>query len=130
MILFCVAFDALFLSNGPGDPMKCYKAVENILKVMNPSSPADIRPVFGICFGNQLLGLAAGADTYKLKYGNRGHNQPCVHLNTGRCIITTQNHGFAVDSDSLPKPNWSVLFENANDNSNEGIIHSTLPYFR
>ena len=123
-------FDALFLSNGPGDPEKCKKAVDNIKKVMKVSSSQKVMPIFGICFGNQLLGLAAGGQTYKLKYGNRGHNQPCVHLKSERCLITSQNHGFAVDSNSLPKSDWSVLFENANDKSNEGIIHNSLPYFR
>ncbi|XP_063727618.1 multifunctional protein CAD-like isoform X2 [Symsagittifera roscoffensis] len=122
-------FDALFLSNGPGDPEKCKKAVDNIKKVMKVSSSQKVMPIFGICFGNQLLGLAAGGQTYKLKYGNRGHNQPCVHLKSERCLITSQNHGFAVDSNSLPKSDWSVLFENANDKSNEGIIHNSLPYF-
>lgn len=85
-------------------------------------------PVFGICLGNQLMALAAGASTYKLKYGNRGMNQPCVDMRTTRCYITPQNHGFAVDGEHLPA-GWIPLFVNANDSTNEGITHSTLPYF-
>lgn len=83
-------------------------------------------PVFGICLGNQLLALAAGAKTYKMKYGNRGMNQPCVDMRTTRCYITPQNHGFAVDSESLPD-GWRTFFMNANDHTNEGIIHTTVP---
>jgi carbamoylphosphate synthase small subunit len=87
-----------------------------------------IIPVMGICLGNQILALAAGARTYKMKYGNRGMNQPCIDLRTMRCYITPQNHGFAVDTSSLPR-NWKPFFVNANDSSNEGIIHSHLPFF-
>ena len=87
-----------------------------------------IVPVFGICLGNQLLSLAAGAKTFKMKYGNRGQNQPAVDLRTMRCYITPQNHGFAVDNDSLPV-NWKPFFVNANDMTNEGVIHTHLPFF-
>ena len=87
-----------------------------------------IIPVMGICLGNQLLALAAGASTYKMKYGNRGMNQPAIDLRTMRCYITPQNHGFAVDERTLP-PNWKPFFVNANDSSNEGIIHTHLPFF-
>ena len=84
-------------------------------------------PIFGICLGHQLLALAAGARTYKMKFGNRGMNQPCVDLRTGRCYITAQNHGFAVDADSLPA-GWRPLYTNANDGSNEGIAHEDRPW--
>jgi carbamoylphosphate synthase large subunit/anthranilate/para-aminobenzoate synthase component II len=118
-------FDGLFLSNGPGDPTKCQKTIDNIRKVMETR---PMTPVFGICLGNQLLALAAGATTYKMKFGNRGMNQPCVDLRTTRCYITPQNHGFAVDNDSLPS-GWMPLMVNANDGSNEGIIHRMRPWF-
>ena len=120
-----IEWDGLFLSNDPGDPTMCPTTVESIKYAL---SLEPSKPIFGICLGNQLLALAAGGSTYKLKYGNRGMNQPCVDLRTGRCYITPQNHGFAVDSDSLP-PMWKPLFINANDLSNEGIIHTNKPFF-
>jgi carbamoyl-phosphate synthase/aspartate carbamoyltransferase len=120
-----IEWDGLFLSNGPGDPTMCADTIESIKYALELSPP---RPIFGICLGNQLLALAAGAKTYKLKYGNRGMNQPCVDLRTGRCYITPQNHGFAVNTDTLP-PLWKPLFINANDLTNEGIIHTTKPFF-
>ena len=83
---------------------------------------------FGICLGNQLLALAAGGDTYKLKYGHRSQNQPCKEIGTQRCYITTQNHGFAVDTNKLPK-GWHPWFENANDGTNEGIRHESGRFF-
>jgi carbamoylphosphate synthase small subunit len=95
--------------------------------VRRPSMSGHVKPIFGICMGNQLLALAAGGKTYKMQYGNRGANQPCVDMRTTRCYITPQNHGFAVDSDSLPA-GWKPLFINANDHSNEGITHDTLPF--
>ncbi|CAK9061201.1 CAD protein [Includes: Glutamine-dependent carbamoyl-phosphate synthase [Durusdinium trenchii] len=118
-------FDGLFLSNGPGDPTMCEKTVEHVRYVMKhrPSTP-----IFGICLGNQILALAAGASTYKMRFGNRGMNQPVVDLRTQRCYITAQNHGFAVDQTTLPK-NWVPLMVNANDGTNEGIIHSSRPWF-
>jgi carbamoyl-phosphate synthase small subunit len=112
-------YDALFISNGPGDPTQCAITIENIRKAMQAG-----KPILGICLGNQLLALAAGAKTYKLKYGHRGQNQPCIDSETGRCYITSQNHGFAVDEKTLPK-DWAVWFTNANDGSNEGIKHKT-----
>ncbi|XP_006819567.1 LOW QUALITY PROTEIN: multifunctional protein CAD-like [Saccoglossus kowalevskii] len=118
-------FDGLFLSNGPGDPESCSVTIENLRNILNEKNP---KPVFGICLGHQLTALAIDAKTYKLKYGNRGHNQPCIHNGTDRCYITTQNHGFAVDAKTLPS-DWSVLFTNANDLSNEGIIHNSKPFF-
>ncbi|XP_053949605.1 CAD protein [Anastrepha ludens] len=117
-------FDGLFISNGPGDPVVCKDTVTQIQKVLKNGK----KPIFGICLGHQLLATAIGCKTYKMKYGNRGHNLPCVHSGTGRCFMTSQNHGFAVDSDSLPAE-WEPLFTNANDNTNEGIIHKSKPYF-
>lgn len=121
-----LAYDGIFVSNGPGDPTMCGETIESIRWAITKANP--IKPVFGICLGNQLLALAAGAKTYKMKYGNRGMNQPCIDLRTTRCYITSQNHGFAVDTDSLPS-DWQPLFLNANDHSNEGIIHSNKPFF-
>ncbi|XP_064911474.1 multifunctional protein CAD isoform X2 [Columba livia] len=118
-------FDGLFISNGPGDPQLCQETVSNLRRVLGAPQP---KPVFGICLGHQLLSLAIGAHTYKMKYGNRGHNQPCVHEDTRRCFITAQNHGFAVEASSLP-PDWAPLFTNANDGSNEGLVHQHKPFF-
>jgi len=115
-------FDAVMVSNGPGDPTACGATISNLRKVLELG-----KPVFGICLGHQLLALAAGANTYKLKFGHRGHNQPCIDKDTGRCYITSQNHGFAVDESSLPRE-WASWFTNANDGSNEGLRHRSLPY--
>ena len=113
----------LFISNGPGDPKLCTETIENLKVAMDKE-----KPIFGICLGNQLLALAAGADTYKLKFGHRSQNQPCIEKGTKRCYITTQNHGYAVDAKTLPKQ-WKEWFVNANDNTNEGIMHKTKPFF-
>ncbi|MDD5068127.1 MAG: glutamine-hydrolyzing carbamoyl-phosphate synthase small subunit [Candidatus Pacebacteria bacterium] len=115
-------YDALFISNGPGDPAMCTTTIENIQKAMKMK-----KPILGICLGNQLLALASGGKTFKLKYGHRSQNQPCTDLLTGRCYITSQNHGFAVNAKSLPK-DWKVWFTNANDGSVEGIMHKSLPF--
>ena len=120
-----ISWEGLFLSNGPGDPTMCSTTIASVQYALKLSPP---KPIFGICLGNQVLSLAAGATTYKMKYGNRGMNQPCIDLRTGRCYITPQNHGFAVDTNSLPK-SWSPLFINANDESNEGVVHLTKPFF-
>ncbi|XP_067639482.1 multifunctional protein r [Eurosta solidaginis] len=117
-------FDGLFISNGPGDPVVCKETVTQIQKVLANGK----KPIFGICLGHQLLATAIGCRTYKMKYGNRGHNLPCVHNGTACCFMTSQNHGFAVDTQTLPAE-WEVLFTNANDNTNEGIIHKSKPYF-
>ncbi|KAM8953468.1 multifunctional protein CAD isoform 1-T1 [Pelodytes ibericus] len=118
-------FDGLFISNGPGDPVFCQPAVQNIKGFIARDSP---KPVFGICLGHQILSLVIGAKTFKMKYGNRGHNQPCIHSDSQRCFITSQNHGYAVDPSTLPE-GWSPLFTNANDKSNEGIVHDSKPLF-
>lgn len=112
-------FDGIMLSNGPGDPKMCKATIENIRNAI-----AKKIPLFGICLGNQLLALAAGADTYKLKYGHRSQNQPCYEIGTKRCYITSQNHGFAVDEKKLPK-GWLPWMRNANDGTNEGIRHNS-----
>ncbi|CAH3149400.1 unnamed protein product [Porites evermanni] len=117
--------DGVFLSNGPGDPTFTTETTKNIKKFIERATP---KALFGICFGHQLLALAAGCSSFKMKYGNRGHNIPCVHHGTKRCFITTQNHGFAIDTNSLPS-DWSVLFTNANDQTNEGIVHNSKPFF-
>jgi len=116
-------YDGVLLSNGPGDPALCGPAVVNIRKAL-----ALGRPVMGICLGNQLLARAAGADTYKLKFGHRGHNQPVLLNGTNRCFITSQNHGYAVDDNTLPD-DWKPLFTNVNDGTNEGIRHREKPFF-
>ncbi len=122
-------FDGLFLANGPGNPDTCRKAVENIRAFMErESESAQPRPIMGICMGNQLLGKAAGATVFKLKYGHRSHNQPVRQTGTNRCFITTQNHGYAVDTTTLAA-DWEPLFENMNDGSNEGIRHKRYPWF-
>ncbi|KAK3917487.1 CAD protein [Frankliniella fusca] len=122
-------FDGLFLSNGPGDPAMCSVTVENIKKLLaaKPGTP-QLKPIFGICLGHQLLSTAAGCRTYKMIYGNRGHNQPVTHHGTERCFMTSQNHGFAVDAKNLPS-GWNALFTNTNDKSNEGIVHDSMPFF-
>jgi carbamoyl-phosphate synthase small subunit len=115
--------DGLLVSNGPGDPKKCGPTIETLRTFLKGRIP-----VFGICLGNQLLALAAGADTYKLKFGHRSQNQPCQEEGTKRCYITSQNHGFAVDIRTLPKE-WRPWFTNANDGTNEGIRHVSKPFF-
>lgn len=116
-------FDGIFLSNGPGDPSTCTTAVNNLKALLESTSST---PIFGICMGNLLLGLAAGGQSYKLKHGNRGHNQPAMNLVTGKGVITSQNHGYAIRPESLP-PAWRPFFVNVNDGSNEGLIHSVKP---
>lgn len=113
-------FDAIVISNGPGDPKKADKTILDIKRAI-----AQKIPILGICLGNQLLALAAGGDTKKLKFGHRSQNQPCLLEGSSRCYITTQNHGFEVSK--IPK-GFKAWFTNANDGSNEGIIHKKLPF--
>jgi carbamoyl-phosphate synthase small subunit len=115
--------DGILISNGPGDPKICVDTIENTRLAMKKNMP-----MLGICLGSQIIGLAAGADTYKLKYGHRGHNQPCNELGTKRTYITSQNHGYAVDTETLPE-DWREWFVNDNDGTNEGIIHISKPFF-
>ncbi|KAJ3160897.1 hypothetical protein HDU86_008259 [Geranomyces michiganensis] len=119
-------YDGIFLSNGPGNPEAAMQTARNLRAYMQLPSSATT-PIFGICMGSQLLGLAAGYPSYKLKYGNRGHNQPALNLVTGKCVITSQNHGYALD-DSVEVPGWMPFFRNANDGSNEGIRHISRPW--
>lgn len=118
-------FDGIFISNGPGDPTHCSTTVNNLKKII--TNHQDL-PIFGICLGHQLLALASGAKTIKLKYGNRAHNIPAIDLITGNCHITSQNHGYAVDANTLSE-NWQPYFTNLNDLSNEGMIHKYQPIF-
>jgi carbamoyl-phosphate synthase small subunit len=116
-------YDGLFISNGPGDPKQCKTTIDNLHKALQK----DI-PIYGICLGNQLLALAAGANTYKLKYGHRSHNQPVLLKDTNKAYITSQNHGYAIDNATLPK-DWEPLFLNLNDQTNEGMQHKNKPFF-
>lgn len=118
-----IDFDGLFISNGPGNPDFAEETVKNIRKAMEKG-----KPICGICMGNQLLSKAAGASTYKLKYGHRSHNQPVKKVGTDTCFVTSQNHGFVVDNTTLPS-DWEPLFINMNDGTNEGIRHKTKPFF-
>ncbi|MCD7914534.1 MAG: glutamine-hydrolyzing carbamoyl-phosphate synthase small subunit [Tannerellaceae bacterium] len=118
-----LTYDGLFISNGPGDPDTCDTAVQNIRKVL-----AGDKPICGICMGNQLLAKAGGASIFKLKYGHRSHNQPVRMVGSDKCFITSQNHGYAVDNDTLGS-DWEPLFINMNDGTNEGIRHKTKPFF-
>ncbi len=115
--------DGILISNGPGDPKMCDKTIEGVAEALS----GDV-PVLGICLGSQILALAAGADTYKLKYGHRSHNQPCVEAGTKRCYITSQNHGYAVEAGTLEE-DWREWFYNNNDLTNEGIKHISRPFF-
>jgi carbamoyl-phosphate synthase small subunit len=115
-------FDGVLISNGPGDPKMCSGTTAHVKRAMEKDYP-----IFGICLGHQLLALAAGGDTYKLKFGHRSQNQPCSDVTTKRCYITSQNHGYAVDTQSLPA-GWMPWFTNANDGTNEGIRHRSHPF--
>ncbi len=116
-------WDGLFISNGPGDPVLATATIKHLQEALQTK-----KPIFGICLGSQIMGLAAGAKTYKLKYGHRSQNQPCIDVTTGRCYLTTQNHGFAVRENTIPK-GWKLWFQNANDGTVEGIKHAVKPHF-
>jgi carbamoyl-phosphate synthase small subunit len=116
--------DGVIISNGPGDPKQCVKTVEAVRELIDESMP-----MMGICLGTQILALAVGGDTYKLKYGHRSQNQPALDLETGRCYITTQNHGYTVQRDSIKDTGLEEWFMNANDKTVEGVKHKTKPAF-
>jgi carbamoyl-phosphate synthase small subunit len=116
-------YDGIVVSNGPGDPEYCTAVIRNLEQALLKD-----KPVFGICLGNQLMALAGGGRTYKLKYGHRGYNQPVLQVGTSRAYITSQNHGFAIENDSLTDE-WQPLFVNLNDGTNEGLQHRTKPFF-
>ena len=115
--------DGIFLSNGPGDPEPVTEAVDTIRTLL------DYRPIFGICLGHQLLGLALGGGTFKLKFGHRGANQPVKNLKSGKIEVTSQNHGFAVDMETLDDKDVEITHVNLNDNTLEGFRHRKLPIF-
>ena len=116
--------DGILISNGPGDPKRCEKTILAVRELFEEGLP-----MMGICLGNQILALALGGDTYKLKYGHRSQNQPAYDLETGRCYITTQNHGYAVKPESLKETNLKLWFINANDKTVEGIRYEGKPVF-
>jgi len=116
-------YDGLFISNGPGDPQQCKLTIQHLSKSFSKE-----QPIFGICLGHQLMALAQGAQTYKLKYGHRSHNQPVLKVDTQSAYITSQNHGYAVDDTTL-QSDWKPLFINLNDHTNEGLKHVSKPFF-
>ncbi len=116
-------YDGLFITNGPGDPEMCEATIGSLKQALKKETP-----VFGICLGSQLMALAGGAKTYKLKYGHRSHNQPVRKVGANTCYITSQNHGYAVDEKTLPE-DWEPLFMNVNDGTCEGIRHRNKPFF-
>ena len=116
--------NGVVFSNGPGDPKMCVETIDLCRRLINTNIP-----LMGICLGNQILGLAAGGDTYKLKFGHRGANKPVIYKPTGRCYITSQNHGYAVDEQSVMASGFEAIFINADDKSIEGLIHKEKPIF-
>jgi carbamoyl-phosphate synthase small subunit len=122
--LASMEWEGLLISNGPGDPQICKETIRNVKELIESDDP---RPVAGICLGTQIMAIAAGARTYKLPFGHRSHNQPCREEGTEHCVITSQNHGFAVDEKSLPN-GWKVWYRNLNDGTVEGIRHSSKPF--
>lgn len=115
-----IKYQGVVVSNGPGDPEMAGATINTVKKLLKKK-----KPILGICLGNQILALSAGGDTYKLKFGHRSQNQPCLLAGTKKCFLTTQNHGFAVGK--IPK-GFRTWFINANDGTNEGIIHKSLPF--
>ncbi len=116
-------FDGVLISNGPGNPEFAEPTVKTIQSLFEKNIPT-----FGICMGNQVMAMAAGAKTFKMLYGHRGQNQPCLELGTNRVFLTSQNHSYAIDEASLPS-DWEPWFRNANDQTNEGLKHKTKPFF-
>lgn len=116
-------YDGLFITNGPGDPAMCGQTIEHLRRAIERD-----KPIFGICLGSQLLGLASGASTFKLKYGHRSHNQPVIQHGTNKCYVTSQNHGYAVDQQTLGSE-WELYFTNLNDGTCEGVRHSSKPIY-
>jgi carbamoyl-phosphate synthase small subunit len=116
--------DGILIGNGPGDPKDLAPLIRQVRALLGSYR----KPIFGVCLGNQIMALAAGGDTYKLPYGHRGVNQPVQDLLSRRCFVTSQNHGYAVRDESLPKE-WEPWFVNTNDGTNEGIRSSNFPYF-
>lgn len=116
-------YDGLFISNGPGNPYLYLKTIMHIKIALTKN-----KPVFGICLGNQLMGLAIGANIYKLKYGHRGHNQPVLLNGTNKAYVTSQNHSYVIDINGISN-NWKIFFKNLNDGSCEGLIHNQKPFF-
>ena len=116
--------DGIMLSNGPGDPKECKDIIQEIRKLYESQTP-----IFAICLGHQLMALANGADTYKMKYGHRGGNHPVKDLETGRVYISSQNHGYVVDTDKLDSSIAVPAFLNVNDGTNEGLRYIRKPVF-
>jgi len=116
-------YDGLFISNGPGDPTMCSPTINNLKTALS-----DDKPMFGICLGHQLIALASGAKTYKLKFGHRSHNQPVLEYGTNNAYLSSQNHGFAVENESITGE-WETFFVNLNDGSNEGLKHKSKAVF-
>lgn len=116
--------EGVIISNGPGDPKQCVETINTVQNLVDEGIP-----LMGICLGTQILALALGGDTYKLKYGHRSQNQPALDLETKRCYITTQNHGYTAESESLKDTGLEVWFLNANDNTVEGVKHKKKPAF-
>ncbi|MGA1792674.1 MAG: glutamine-hydrolyzing carbamoyl-phosphate synthase small subunit [Thermoplasmatota archaeon] len=117
-----IEYDGVLISNGPGDPAMCRETIGTVKGLLDRNVPTG-----GICLGCQLIALAAGGKTYKLPFGHRSHNQPCEEVGTKHCVVTSQNHGYAVDDASLPK-GWEIWYRNLNDRTVEGIRHSTKPF--
>lgn len=114
----------IVISNGPGDPKKCHRTIQAVKEILETNLP-----IMGICLGNQILALATGAETYKLKFGHRGQNHPCIDLFDEKCYITSQNHGYAIDAESLRETEFDIWFKNVNDKTIEGIRHRKKPIF-
>ena len=117
-------YDGVFLSNGPGNPESCVETIAILKKSMEQNSNI---PIFGICLGSQIMALSIGASTYKMKFGHRAQNHPCLHVGTDRSYLTSQNHGYAIDEETLPKE-WKVSFRNLNDLTVQGIEHEIKPF--